>query len=191
MAAHPPNPAFVRAFPARLSTALALVAVFFCVARATRCVLTDISISRVPKIADGRMAYSMDLVFDRAPVDCWVHYDAPSSVIIVDMYGDTLDNAVGSLPRNLVFKSISMRNMSTTMSLSGVRAQIGVSVDSGWSASLAAAGQDTLRLTVSRVLVVKPSNARATRRRVLYVLTTTLAGLAAVTALTFLNHSMY
>jgi hypothetical protein len=154
---------------------------------AATCVLSGISVSKVPVIRNSRMVYEMNLVFDKSPQDFWAYYDAKRSSIVVDVYGDSVKGEDKSLPKNLVFKRMTVRNMSSPMSLSGARSQLRIEIDSGWDVSALPVGSDTLRVLVARQLAAQSPPKPSPQRWSAYVFATAVAGLVSLAVLAMVN----
>lgn len=104
----------------------------------------------IPQLREGRMYYSLNIVFDVAPLQHWTYYDRASGELVVDFYGVTLRSPEITMERSTVFFSFSVVNLATTMSLSGERAQIRIGADAGWNIESRVYGGASLQLTVWR-----------------------------------------
>jgi hypothetical protein len=119
-------------------------------------VIRKVRITVAPRLRNDRIMYAMDLAFVTRPGDYWAYYSADQNAVVVDIYGGTTVIECDTVPTNEAFKSVAVRHMSSSMTLSGGWSQIVIGADPGWHVESTLVGDDVIRLVLWRTPERRP-----------------------------------
>jgi hypothetical protein len=134
--------------------------------------LQRVSMEKAPVLKNKRVYYSLDFTFDSAPSRYWIFYDQKRHKLVIDMYGAQLEAAPGleEFHENF-FRTVTVTNQKTAMSLSGMQSRIFVGADAGWHYEAATLDSATVRVMAWKIL--EPNRVRSGKNRgpIIYILT--------------------
>ena len=143
---------------------------------------------RPPIIQKNRITYTLEFAFKKCPQEYWVFYDKTSKKMVIDFYGFRIAAPQLAIKGTSFARDPEIKNIETSLSLTGNRAQILFSLEEGWHHESSVVSGKILQLHLWRNL--KPAeivNKRKYNPVVPIVITALCAGLATFTIIVLAN----
>jgi hypothetical protein len=148
--------------------------------RADTYTLQEVTISDVPKLDSNRITYTIALRFRNNPKQYWVYYDLKKKALAVDFYGCTIQSIVPKIRKNKAFKSFSIENRHTEMTLTGEQSLILIGADPGWHYEASSPAETIILLNLWReIKQPQEQHQKSYRTWFIYIGTTVVAGIIA------------
>jgi hypothetical protein len=124
--------ALVRKSFRNISRSLLFIFGLFILAHAETYVLRKVELTSKPVINKNRVTYTLDLVFYSSPDEFWAYYDSAIGRIIIDMYDCKIEGPEEEVLKNDLFNGLFVKNLNSSMSLSGEHAQVQIPLSKEW-----------------------------------------------------------
>ncbi|MBN1127724.1 MAG: hypothetical protein JXA71_01980 [Chitinispirillaceae bacterium] len=171
-----------------LGRGIALVAAFFSFSLAEKATLLSVTASEAPHIDEKKVYYTMFFLFDRCPQRFFSYNEQDNKRIVIEFFDSHLtvkdSIAMAFAPQ---VRSIDVKNSTTSIVLSGKKAQILVYLKEEMHAE-ARCSNDTLKLELWKDLV--PGKTAGKKQRKIPVIPLLLLSLCAGIAYAFFHYAV-
>jgi hypothetical protein len=135
--------------------------------------------SLTPRVEQGNVYYSLEILFDSRPANYWIFYDRANKRLVMEIYDAGVSSGGLKLPRRSPFGPPRIQTFSKhRKSLSGEHTDIYIPMNPGWRCEAQNQGDATVVIQASKELTRSFSTVKRFPGYIVYPLIAVLAGAA-------------
>lgn len=138
--------------------------------RARKVSILTLNPTATPRVENGVMIYTLDIVFDTRPDVFWAFFDRAQRRLRIELFDTELETANIALPPRLPYGDLTADNTRSKKSLTGSHAVLSLMIDDDWHYECLPVDNSTIQIRLWKALKQEAARKRKAPVALLYSL---------------------